>query len=88
MECKKENVQVVFELSKEEAIVLFDWLTRFNEIENIELFNDESEKRVLFDMESLLERELTEPLKSNYLEILLKARNKLKEGYAPDSMDL
>jgi len=66
-------------LTKEEAIVLFEFLARFNEQERKELFEDQAEKRVLWDIECILEKELSEPFSSDYLEIVKKAREKVRD---------
>lgn len=80
MESKKLNNKVLLELDNEEALVLFDWLVRFNENTDNEVFEDQSEQRVLWDLESLLEKELSEPFDSGYADILLHAREKVKDG--------
>jgi len=79
MNLVEENDKISFILSREEAIVLFDWLSRFNEMGKSEMFHDQSEERVLWDMESLLERTITEAFYSNYSEILSKAREKVRD---------
>ena len=66
-------------LTKEEAIVLFEFLARFNEQERKELFEDQAEQRVLWDIECILEKELSEPFSSDYLEIVKKAREKVRD---------
>ena len=55
MESRQNNDEILLELSSEEAIVLFDWPSRFNEKENLALFKDKAEERVLWDMEAVLE---------------------------------
>ena len=47
------------ELTKEEALVLSDWLYKNNGNEHY--FDDDSVKCVFWSIESLLERELVEP---------------------------
>jgi hypothetical protein len=73
---KKVNI----ELTKEEAIVFFEFLSRFNENNNSSRFDDQSEQRVLWDIESILEKELSEPFRADYQEILRNAREKLRDG--------
>ena len=43
--------RVSIELSGDEALVLFEWITRFNKREDAE-FEDQAEQRVLWDIES------------------------------------
>lgn len=71
---------ISIQLSKEESIVLLEWLINFNQIEHDELFEDQSEKRALWNLEALLEKSVPEILESNYLESLAKARERLRDG--------
>ena len=47
-------------LTGHEALVLFDFLARFNQQERFP-FQDQSEQRVLWDLEADLEEQLAEP---------------------------
>lgn len=78
MECVKENSIVKISLNDDELIVFFDWLVRFNGSENDAFFEDDSEKRVLWDLESLLEKNHDSVFKNNYRELLLEARCNIK----------
>ncbi|WP_196890306.1 hypothetical protein [Aureivirga sp. CE67] len=62
------------QLTKEEAIVFFEFLSRFNEKDNSNIFEDQSEQKVLWDIECILEKKLNEPFQSDYEEIVKKAR--------------
>jgi len=79
MESRRDKGKVLLELTKEEAIVLFDWLSRFNQVEKSELFSDQAEKRVLWDMECSIERVISEIFVGDYTEILSKARSKVRD---------
>lgn len=79
MESKQNSDKILLELNKEEALVLFDWLVRFNEGENANLFKDQAEERVLWDMEASLEKVTSETFNANYSEILSKAREKVRD---------
>jgi hypothetical protein len=57
---------------------LYDWLVRFNESQDAS-FVDQAEERVLFDLESVLEKILVAPLKSNYTSLLAAARSKVRD---------
>lgn len=70
--------KVKLELSREEALVLFEWLSRFNKTENAK-FEDQAEQRVLWDIEGILESTLVEPLDPKYDELLAKARAKVRD---------
>ena len=57
---------VSIELRSTEALVLLSWLSRFNET-NAATFEDQAEERVLWDLESSLERVLVAPFEGDYL---------------------
>lgn len=79
MESSRENNKVLLNLSNDEPIVLLDWLTRFNKEEHSLLFQDQSEQRVLFDLEAIIEKVVAETFQDNYMDILMKAREKIKD---------
>jgi hypothetical protein len=66
------------ELTPAEALVLFDFLTRFSDKGMLEI-EDQAEARVLWDMCCLLERQLVEPYLPNYDELLEKARDEVRD---------
>ena len=74
-----DEKKVVLELMPDQALVLFEWLARFNRQENGQ-FEDQAEQRVLFDLESMLERTLTAPLDPNYKRLLAMARDRIRDG--------
>ena len=53
---------VTLTLSREEALVLFEWLHRFNDEEG-HRFEDQAEERVLWNLEASLESRLVDLLK-------------------------
>ena len=75
----KDN-QLNISLTKDEAIVLFEFLGRFNEKEDDNLFEDQAEQRVLWDIECILEKELVEPFQENYARILELARENVRDN--------
>ena len=75
----KEN-EVNIRLTKDEAFVLFDFLGRFNENEDNNIFEDQSEQRVLWNIESILEKELSEPFKKDDNEALKLARDNVRDN--------
>jgi hypothetical protein len=79
MESKNQNDNIVLSFSNDEALVLLEWLTRFNENEMPSLFEDQAEERILFDLESILEESVSDTLKGDYKEILAKAREKIRD---------
>ena len=70
---------VLINLSNDEAIVLLEWLTKFNQQEHSSSFEDPSEKRVLFDLETNLEKQISDTFKKDYNNILSKAREKIRD---------
>lgn len=76
-----QSTRVKFELTSDEALVLYDWLTRFNQRDHAD-FADQAEERVLFDLEAMLEKVLVAPLQSNYAELLAQARSKVRDECA------
>ena len=73
-----ESNKITIDLSKDEALVLFDLLARFNKIENKELFEDQAEQKVLWNLEASLEKLLTAPFLDDYLAFLTKAREAVR----------
>ncbi len=69
---------VTLTLSRDEALVFFDWLHRFNSEGH--RFDDQAEQRVLWDLEASLESTLVEPLKPDYVEILAAARSRVRDS--------
>lgn len=65
-------------LTRDEAVVLFEWLARFNKEEGRK-FEDQAEQRVLWNLETLLESTLEEPFKSDYDQILAAARLRVRD---------
>lgn len=65
---------VTLELSADEALVLFDWLAPTSDAGHRVPFADPAERRVLCDMECMLERVLVEPFAADYASLLGAAR--------------
>ena len=70
--------RVKIELTSDAALVLYDWLTRFNQRTDTD-FADQAEERVLFDLESVLEKALVAPLQSDYPALLAQARSNMRD---------
>ena len=65
-------------LTNEEALVLFGFLSRFSE-RNILGIEDQAEMRVLWDLQSLLEKSLPQPLLTDDEAALDQARAKIRD---------
>lgn len=75
---RKTGAPVAVELSLDQAFVLFDWLSRFNNDDSVE-FDDQAEQRVLWDIEATLEKTLVEPLQDDYKTRLEQARAAVRD---------
>lgn len=76
---KMESKKVTIELTNSEALVLFDFFARFNE-HNDFLFEDPVEGKLLWDIESTLEKSLIEPLRSDYRLLVKQAREEVRNN--------
>ncbi len=79
MEISKEKSETVLRFNKDESIVLLDWLSRFNEGEHGDLFEDSAEERLLWDIEAILEKEIAVTFEANYDVQLRTARLRLRD---------
>jgi hypothetical protein len=66
------------ELSEEEALVLFEWLSHQADAANL-AFQDQAEERVLWDLLAQLERVLDAPLLPDYQARLAGARSAIRD---------
>jgi hypothetical protein len=76
---------VAIRLSKEEALVLFEWIHRTEDQDPaLELLSlvDQAEQRVLWDLSGSLETVLVEPFMPEYAEIIESARGQLRDSTA------
>jgi hypothetical protein len=68
---------VTIHLTGDEALVLHDWIGRFNE-NGDSTFQDQAEQRVLWIIEGRLEKALVAPFAGNYGELLSQARDRVR----------
>lgn len=71
--------EISIRLSREQALVLFEWLARTGTADVPAVFKDQAEQRVLWDLESALEAKLTEPLREDYRNLVAAARAALRD---------
>jgi hypothetical protein len=64
-------------LTGDEALVLFEWLANFNAREPA--FEDQAERRVLWDLEAGLERHLVAPFREDYDAQVAAARGRVRD---------
>ncbi len=69
---------MTLELSREQAVVFFEWLSKFNATEGRRV-RDQAEERVLWDIEAMLESTLVEPFDARYDDLLAKARAAVRD---------
>lgn len=70
--------EIVLPLSHAEALVLFEFVSRYSDNDRLEII-DQAEQRVLWNVCCLLEKLLVDPFKPNYAELLDIARNQLRD---------
>ena len=71
--------KVSFELTRKQALVIFEWLTELDEQEEPN-YGHPAVQRVVWQIQSQLEKLLSEPFASNYKELLEEARNEVASG--------
>lgn len=79
MNVVRADASISVQFSSDEALVFFEWLQYFNKLERSDLIQDQSETRVLFDLESELETILVETFSPDYLRILQESREKVRD---------
>jgi len=67
-----------FKISDDEALVLFELLSRFTE-DSVLGIEDQAEMRVLWNLQAVLETAFAEPFLSNYKAMLVEARGRLRD---------
>lgn len=75
MQLKEEKDKYTITFSKDELLILFEFLADFNNHNDNGLKN--SLKTVLYDFECVLEAVLEEPFSKNYLNLLKNAEERL-----------
>jgi len=72
----EEDIKI--SLTKDEALVLFEMLSRFSDTDKLNI-EHQSEERALWNIKCLIEEIIVEPFKDNYIELLQAARERLKD---------
>ena len=63
-----DHSSIEIRLPKDEALVLFDWLSRYNQGNSNS--TDDVEKQILADLEAIFEKLLVEPFAENYYDLI------------------
>ena len=71
-----EDVEI--KLTKDEALVLFDFLFRFSD-DDILSIQDQAEQRALWNLICIFEKALSEPFSEDWLSIIKAARVRLRD---------
>lgn len=70
--------EVTLKITKDEALVLFDFLSRFSNEDKLSI-QDQAEERALWNLTCVFEKQLAEPFDENWLQIIEAARNRLRD---------
>jgi hypothetical protein len=71
---------IAITMSRDEALVLFEFFSRFEETDNFTLRHN-AEFLAFSRMSAQLDKALVEPFQSNYSELLHEAQNRIAAGY-------
>lgn len=74
-----DAAQVQLSLSRDEAIVVFEFLSRYTDTGKL-VIEDQAEQRVLWDLCASLESELHEPMSLDYEVQLARARAAVRDS--------
>jgi len=66
------------ELSSDEALVLFEFVSRFSESDRLAIA-DQAEARALWNLRCLLQKQLVEPFLPDYTLLLQRARDRVRD---------
>ena len=75
---KPENDDVTITLTADEAVVLFEFLSRFSDTDKLTI-EDQAEERALWNLCCIFEKSLVVPFDANYREALQAARDRLRD---------
>ena len=77
MKAEEKKHTITVEMSRDEALVMFDWVSGKNRNSNQALFSHKSESWVLDRLEGCFEKALSDPFDPNYEMLLENARKRL-----------
>lgn len=73
-----KSTMIKIEFSRDEALVLFEWLANLDDIQNKPMMDD-AEQKVLWNLEAKLEPLLIEIVKPEYKKLVAEAKERLKD---------
>lgn len=71
--------KIIIELTRSEALVLFEYLRRCDDDDGKYVFVDQAEQRVIWDLEMAIQPQLDEVFAPNYGELLKAARDAIRD---------
>lgn len=74
------NEQITLHLTRDEALVLFEFFARFQETDDFRLEHN-AECIAFGHLAGQIDKAVVEPLTANYTELLSQARERLEEGH-------
>lgn len=66
-------------LDRDQALVLYELIARLGGSDQLGIFEDQAEQRVLWDLESTLEQSLTEVFSQDYGQTVAQARRRVRD---------
>jgi hypothetical protein len=70
--------EVTINLTNDEALVLFEFLSRFSDKDRLSI-KDQAEQRALWNLTCLFEKTLSEPFSTEWPQIIEGARSRLRD---------
>ncbi len=81
MNKQSDTSEVQISLTADQALVLFEFLSRFEESNELTIV-DRAEERALLNLLGPLQKQLMPPFQQDYVEQLQQARNRLRDNFA------
>lgn len=72
------DTTISFPLSLDEAVVLFEFVRRFSDTDNLAI-EDQAEQRALWNLCCVFEKHPNLPMEGNYADILRMARDRVRD---------
>jgi hypothetical protein len=76
--CSTPPNEVHLRLAPDEALVLFEFLSRYGDTDELRV-EDQAERRALWNLCCVLEKELREPFDPDYVRLVQSARDRLRD---------
>ena len=80
MNKRNDTSEIQISLTADEALVLFEFLSRFEQSNELTIV-DQAEERALSNLLGPLQKRLVSPFQEDYVEQLRQARNRLRDAF-------